>query len=208
MSGALTESIVPATYDELFAHYYPYVLKLIRPYIDEANVEDVAMTIIMKFIEKDVLVDYDPAAKRRDGSETSFITFLSGFVFAYLRGFVTTQQKQHYRYPISTDKEVTRSVEGGTGSSTWLDVYGGGYEEEFTDLTDAEFLMRVRAHLASQEHKWEKPVALLFEFIVMQLDEHARIRRDELAELFEVSVTTIFRMLQMLKSELTAVTAV
>jgi hypothetical protein len=201
MSGTMqAEETVPRTYDELFRIYYPYAVRSVaKAGIDPANVEDVAMSILMKFIEKDVLSDYDPTVTRRNGQPIKFINFFLGFVFSYVRGYLTTQQRHRFMNPISTDQKISASSVA--PELTWIDVYGEHREEDYADLMDEDFMRTVRTHLGVVSKVKKKPFLLLFDFIVLQMEENDRIHREELANLFEVSLSTMFRWLHALRTE-------
>lgn len=201
MTRTHTTSVVPATYSELFSHYYPYVLGLVRKFrIEEADVEDVAMTILTKFYEKDVLSDFDAERLSASGKPIQFMSFLSGFVAAYIQHYVQRQALLKVRHPVSVNMEVTTN---GFLSSPWIEVFGPKHYDDVSDIEYEQFLHSVRSHLASVPTRGLRDYSLLFEMIIEQLDERGRIHKLELADLFGVGPTAIDGWIKTLRGHIT-----
>lgn len=206
----MTKDFVPESFDELFSHYYVFVVKLVQTFgIDRQNSEDVAMTILSKFLEKDALSDFNPEfASNHNGvtRKAVFRTFLSGFVSVYVRHYRDRQQLQLKREGISHDAPAFTFDSG--EPMTWMDYIGPRYYEEFEDLADRELLASIRTHLATTkprnaQDKCDLP--LFFEMTLQQTREHGEVRTEELAELFDVSKTSIQNWLRRLRTEVNGV---
>lgn len=195
MTSTRTVSIVPADFAELFRYYYPYVVKLVRTFsIEESDVEDVAMIILTKFMEKDVLSDYDPDYRSVEGKPAGFMTFLSGFVASYVRHYVSRQRVHQARHPFSVDRTLLLR----DSPSSWIEVYGPKHYDDLSHVTDAQFLSAVRSRLSTLPVVGRRDMALLFELIIDQLDERGRIHKEELAGLFGVSPASIHQWIKLL----------
>lgn len=210
MTTSKTSSVVPTSYAELFQHYYPYVVKLVRKFsIYESDVEDVAMTILMKFMENDALADYDPEYQIRGGKPARFMTFLSGFVASYIRHYVERQNAMRVRNYVSVDQSVlgawSESHEKSPG--TWIDVYGPKHYDDLREVEDAQFLSAVRSHLSKLPVTGQRDFALLFELIIDQLHERGRLHKTELAGLFGVGPTSIDNWIKQLQVHVSEATA-
>lgn len=200
MTRTLTTSVVPANYSELFEHYYPYVIKLVRSFnIAEDDVEDVAMIILTKFLEKDSLSHYDAEHITKAGKPTEFLTFLSGFVSAYIKHYVHRQYVLRRRHPVSVDTEVS-SHGGGQPAVPWMEVYGPKHYDDHREVEDEQFLARTRAQLATVPVVGKRDLSLLFEMIVLQLEETGRMNMEELSNLFDVSWGSINNWVKALRN--------
>lgn len=206
----LVEDYVPSTYSDLFKHYYPFMVALVvRMGIERRNAEDIASTILIKLIEKDALNYYNPefvseysGVKRK----AVFRTFLSGFVVSYVRYHKERQELQKYREPFSVNKEVTASEY--TGSGEWLTVFGPSYTEGYEDLHFEYLVNGIKDRLksftpSSTNDKCNLP--LLFDMILLQMEERGSLNVNELSELFDVSRPTVRSWINRLQSEIVEV---
>lgn len=205
--GSVTRSsgvpdFVPEDYTQLFAHYYSYVIALVKKAgIDEGNVEDVSMTILSRFFEKDVLNDFDPdfrSAHTRAGTQAKFRTFLSGFVLIYLRHHRDLQVRQQTRFPFSTDFPVA-SPNGGP-DVPWIEVNSPPIEEGYHDLYLNELVQNIQSHLASLP-QFPCRFSALFASMLRHIEEYGSPIVSLLAQEHEVSETTIRGWVVRLRAE-------
>lgn len=198
MAATLSENYVPTDFSDMFEHYYPYVVALVRRRgILPQSAEDVAMTILTKFFEKNALEDYRPEfTTAHDGIVRSarFPTFLSGFVLAYLRHY------QH-RQGVHLRRE-SMALEDAPLSFLWSQ---GTFEE--TEAQD--FITSVTRHLQKIPPTPRSKVAMadLFEAIVRQVELTGDISVTELAQTFGVSATSVRNWLAVLREEIGEVIA-
>lgn len=96
----------PSDYSDFFASYWPYVKQMVaKAGIASEDVEDVAMEVVAKFIEKDALSYFDPdytvniqGPMRTEGSRTRhprFSSLLKRFCYLYS---LTPRDKQEVRH--------------------------------------------------------------------------------------------------------------
>lgn len=210
-SSRLSRDYVPTSFEDMFDHYYDFVVKLVSTFgIDYQNAEDVAMTILTKFFEKDVLSDFNPEFTTEYGGVTRkavFRTFLSGFVRTYVRHYADRQRLHKAREGFSVDTPMFIFVETGE-PMTWMDYVGPRYHETFEDLHEADLVRSIRARLNlvkpnNAQDQCDMPE--FFEKILQQISELGRIDTALLAEEFQVSKTSIQNWLKRMRSEVGAV---
>lgn len=88
----------PADYAELYEHYFGAMKAMVaKAGIHSHNVEDVAMDILSKFMEKDALAQYDPGKLFDVGERPKFAgpRHRPARFASYLRRFVFLYVKQH-----------------------------------------------------------------------------------------------------------------
>lgn len=186
----------PTDYTELFDNYYDYVQRLLyRAGIERQNLEDVSMSILLKFYEKDVLSDYSPEYKAvHNGVEktATFMSFLSGFVLLYARHYRDRQNimaKRSHAFP-ETDSEAPPAF-----PTAVVPEYDNLYMEDLVHtvsahLNDVPRLPRARFDLSD-----------LFPRVVRQVEENGAISSTELAAEFGVTSETIRNRLKDLRTE-------
>lgn len=176
-----TTVAVPVSNAEVFATYYPHVKFLVqRAHIRSENVEDYAMTLMAKFIEKGVLTDYDPNHE----SGANFKTFLSNFVNAYLRHFSERDAINAYRSRMSTDMRV-----GEHQDVPLMDYLGKVIEDSTEEVEVSELVTKVRKAL---EAEGNKKMCLFYEMVLLQMEEHGQVDVEELTVLFGVTRSSIY----------------
>lgn len=180
-----TSNIVPTSYDELFRHYFPYVKAMVLKYKVPYEVhEDVAMTLLAKFIENDMLGQFDSERVGNTGKPVQFSSFLSGFIVAYVRYHAQKAHKavdierQYIDEPVYTDPN---------DATPWLDDRGFKHEDDLSGIEYDMLVHTIRLHLARIPVKRKKNFLLLFDLVLDQMEERGRIHIRELATLFEVS---------------------
>lgn len=207
----LSADFVPESFDELFSHYYVYVVKLVQSFgIDRQNAEDVAMTILTTFFEKDALSDFNPEYTTAHSGivrKAVFRTFLSGFVSIYVRHYRDRQNLSLKREGISTDSTLFTNYETGE-PVTWMDYCGPRFYEEFEDHAEEDLINQIRARVAAAKPRNAQDkcdLVLFFELVLQQTKEHGEVQVDELATLFDVSKTSIQNWLKRLRVEVNSV---
>jgi len=169
---------VPKTDAEVFEKFYPYVRYLVaRMHI--VNVEDVAMSLMEKFIAKGVLAQYDPEHE----SGANFKTFFSNFVTSYLRHIAKKERIQRDRFSASTDYMLTNDAGEQVPLMDLIVV-----EDADTEGVEVEELIaNVRKALVD-----DPKLALFFEFVMIQTEDYGKMDADELADVFGVSRSSIY----------------
>ncbi len=201
---------VPKNFEEMYQHYYVYVLKLVVSQgIDYQSADDVAQTLFMKMDELG-LVDQFDAEKTFNGRKALFASFIGGFVLKYVRHYRHRQTITQEREPNLVDKLVgnngkhTATSQQGT---RWIDVHGPVFEEEYTEVNDDDFRRSIRKHLASAP-KGRKDSQLdlvaLFNEVDRQVTEDGKYSTTLLMEKFSVTRTTIHNWLERLRIEVEA----
>lgn len=210
-ASRLHGNYVPESFEDMFSHYYEFVVRLVASFgIDFQNAEDVAMTILTKFFEKDVLSDFNPEFTSEYSGVTRkavFRTFLSGFVRSYVRHYLDRQTTHRVREGFSVDTPVFTFPESGD-TQTWMEYAGPKYHEEFEDLHEEDLLLSIRARLRRrQNHNVQDhcDMPVFFERVRQQIYEQGKIDTLQLAEDFGVSKTSIQNWLKRLRVEVSAV---
>lgn len=177
-------TVTPASYDELHRLYRPYTEKMVAKWgvRNRDEVQDIASAILTRFIERDMLSEFDP------NRNVLFSTFLGGFIGAYVRYLKDRAEIDRYREGTSTDVVI-----GGSESVTVYDVVAPKHHDDNTDLEYLEFLRAARGHLSRLKpttgHDKMDPVAV-FDQIVLHEYEYGKIDTNKIAQFFEVSLAT------------------
>lgn len=188
---------VPSSEAEVFEQYYAHVKFLVsRAGIRRDYVEDYAMALMVKFVERGMLGKYDPEyLSEVDGIQrtSTFKTFLSGFVNSYLLGFAKRDSINASRSLYSSDMRL-----GDNYDIPLLDYLGITVSDDTEEVEAADLVRAVRASL---EKSGKKNLLLFFEMVLLQLEEYGKVEVKELAEMFEVTRTTIHNWLKKLRAE-------
>lgn len=106
----------PDDYAELFEQYWPMMYGIVaKAGIHKFDVEDVAMDILARFIDKDGLNYYDPD---RPQGKTKFKGMLRGFTSTYVMQYRDKQMIRHRREPWKLDTPI--EIKG--RETTWGEV--------------------------------------------------------------------------------------
>jgi hypothetical protein len=198
-SSKIPASHVPADDAEVYRVYFTFIQGcLFRFGIDKQDCEDVAMTILAKFIEKGVLADFDPERQHeREGQifTAVFRTFLSGFVLKYALHYRTMQGRRHKREPFSGDEVTGGNNAGKATQQSWFEMNGDHVlDTDEHDAVEGEMLLdtvRHRLSLVPPANAGDRlPFVALFDYMLVQYDEIGRISPTGIAEHFEVSKNT------------------
>lgn len=199
-------TVAPTNYDQLFRDYYPYVKNLIVKYgVPYDQAEDVAMILLEKVIQHDLLNQFDDERIGTNGRPVHFKTFFSGFILSYVRHLVEKINKSTFREPQYVDLPVRDSENTLSGSYPWLDAWGFVHEDDLTLIEYEMLLSRIRGHLSTLPVRNKKNFSLLFDLMLMQMDDKGKLNKRELSELFEVSEALVYGWIKQLAEHIKAV---
>lgn len=135
---AETESfIAPADADGLWREYGTYMRRLVvRKGVPDQEADDVLSNIVTRLIARDVLDMYDP------GRGVTFKAFLSSIVVTYVKGQRDKLGRLGKRELLIADK-----AQDETGT-TWAELFGGAWFDDYSHLDTQQFIDRMRAYLA------------------------------------------------------------
>ena len=103
---------VPEDYAELFTAYFPLMRRIVsKAGIASEDTEDVAMDLLLKFIEKEGIDYYDPTRP------TKFSSMLRGFTSTYVMQSRDKQMIRHRRFPWRLEAPIS-----GDSKDTWADI--------------------------------------------------------------------------------------
>jgi len=200
MATTLTvPNYVPTSFADLFTNYYPYVVNLVkRKGINPQNAEDVAMTILTTFFEKDALSDYDP----NHSSSAKFQTFLSGFVLIYLRHYRDRQNIVANREPAIVNMPVGRSA--GRSVSEWGELFSTPTEESYDGLFMEDLVETITEHLSAIEESSRSRVQMkeFFDRVLVMANYEGSVNVAALAVEYNVSQNSVRAWLTRLKGEI------
>lgn len=190
MSATTTDA--PANNAEVFTQYHRYVKYLIARYgFHPENVEDMASLMFVKFMEKDVLSDYDPNYEwTGSGRKNPFVYFLSSWVRQYLYHYKTREK-------IRSDAEISldQPLESG---DLWADVY----LEPSNDLTDretVELLADIRRYVVDEKPMRACSMQEFYDECLRHVEIYGKVNQSILAEHFGVTDTSIQNWLKRLR---------
>lgn len=205
----LNPDYVPTDYTDLYEHYYEYITKLVRnARIYPDNIEDVSMSILEKFIENDVLHDFDPTyTTEYEGAtrKAMFRTFLSGFVRLYLRHYIDRQRVKLQREPLSTNLPVTTGFGEASFTREWLDIFGPTTTDTYDSLYTEDLIQTLRGQLEGASNPaWVKcSLVDLYDAVILQVRANGKPNALELARTLGVSKHTVGDRMKSLKAAIT-----
>jgi hypothetical protein len=193
---------VPSGPDELFTQYYGYVRKIVggTPMIAPQDVEDVAMEIMTRLLERDVAGMFDPAMLFSHGDRqvsAKFRTFLTAQVQLYVKGQRDKLGRQRKRELLIIDTPSD-------GGASWADVFGGS-EDDLSGLDAAEWVRQARSFLATVPKRSDRDncdLVRLFDALIIQAASTGIVSMTETAARLGVSAFVIGRWVQWLRSNL------
>lgn len=197
---------VPTSFEDLFSAYYPYVVRLVtRKGISPQNAEDVAMTILTTFYEKDVLSDFDPqrtVVHQGKARTTKFTTFLSGFVLIYLQHYRDRQNIHGRREPAIMNMPVGRQAEN--LSSEWGEVFSAPTVETYDSLFMEDLVNDISRHLGAIEESSRSRVQMkeFFSRVLVMVNVEGSVNTATLAAEYKVSRESIRTWLLRLRTEI------
>jgi len=200
-----TGSSVPAGPEELFRVYYGYVRKVVAATsaIRAQDVDDVAMEIMTRLIERDVIGMFDPAKTFSYGDKqipARFSTFLTAQVSLYVKGQRDRLGRQHKRELFVIDSPPP----GEDGGLSWADVFGGS-EDDLSGLDAAEWIRQARGFLSTVPRRSDRDncdLIMLFDELVSQVAATGTVNSAETAARLGVSSAVTGRWVRWLRSNL------
>jgi hypothetical protein len=197
------DDVVPSGADELFRLYYGYVRKIVgnTPSIQSQDVEDVAMEIMTRLVERDVIGMFDPSKMfSYDGKQipARFRTFLTAQVSLYARGQRDRLGRQHKREMFVIDSP---SPDDGL---SWADVFGGA-EDDLSGLDAAEWIRQARSFLSTVPKRSDRDrcdLVRLFDELIAQVASTGTVRTEETAAHLGVSPAVTGRWVRWLRENL------
>jgi hypothetical protein len=193
--------VVPSGPDELFTQYYGYVKKIVggTPMIPPQDAEDVAMEIMTRLIERDVVGMFDPGMTfSHDDKEipARFRTFLTAQVNLYVKGQRDKLGRQRKRELLIID---TPSEDG----LSWADMFGS--EDDLSGLDAAEWVRQARSFLATVPRRSDRDrcdLVALFDEMIAQVAATGTTNTREIAVRLGVSPVVTGRWKQWLRQNL------
>lgn len=167
--------------------YRGYTEKMVRKWgvLDPDEAEDIASAILIKFLERDMLNEFDPTRN------VLFSTYLGGFISAYVRYMKDKTQQDRWREGTSHDVVIAGADNTAT---TIYDIVAPKHYDDHSQIEYLDFIKRVRAHLAKvpplPKNDKLDPVAF-FDQIVLHEFEYGRIHVTEMCKHFGASVNTV-----------------
>jgi len=206
--GGVDYVSAPADYAAFFRQYRSYVITLVKKVgIDPQHAEDVASEIMLRFMERDFLKEFDPTLTfvyQGEIRPARFKSFLSRFVLIYARGHRDKQLRQMTRELLLVDSP---QIEDGT---SWMDGYQtvpGADEDVLGRLAEGERIAEVRAYLSTipKRSRFDTcDLIKLFEQVLIQLREkgYEKPNVSELQRHFAISSTAAHSWLWWLRSNI------
>jgi hypothetical protein len=198
-SGGGDRFKAPVTAEQFCADDGTYVLSLVRKRLGSAqDAEDVAQYILAQFVKREVWTFYDPEKpSTHTGKPIGWRSFLSSLVGQYLRG-----QRQSLGVKATRELLLCDTPTGEAGVP-WVELHGGAFWDDYSQLDDEEFVTRMRNHLAMTK-PWEdgpSPLAL-FDLLYARVvsDGDKRLSRKEVQDRFGLSPASASDRLSYLRS--------
>lgn len=196
----------PASFEELHATYYKYVVGLVRKLgIEPQRAEDVAQDILLRLYERNIIEMFDPdkvIKHRGEVRPARFKSFLSSHVEHYVRGKRERQNINLRREPLKCDQPVS------DGGPAWIEVFGPTEGLDTSDLEMGELLTAIRAHLATVPRRSKQDIAdlpRLFECMWAQAETTGKYDVKILMKIFGVSNTAIHSWIGLLRTQIRVV---
>lgn len=196
----------PADPDALFRQYFGYVKRIVAntPAIPVQDTEDVAMEIMTRVLERDVLGMFDPSMKfQHDGKEVQarFRTFLTGQINLYVKGQRDKLGRLRKHEAVVLDAPLS-SDDG--SSATMADLFGA-FEDDLSHLDAAEWIRQARSFLSTVPKRSDRDVCdlvKLFDVLISQAAVTGEVRVAETAVQLGVSTAVTGRWMQWLRQNL------
>lgn len=196
--------LAPSGPDELFRQYFGYTKKIVSstPAIPSQDAEDVAMEIMTRLVERDVLGMFDPHSTfHHDGKDipARFRTFLTAQIHLYVKGQRDRLGRQRKHEAIILDAPV-----GEDDGASMADLFGGA-EDDVSHLDAAEWIRQARSFLATVPRRSGQDacdLVRLFDALVSQASATGEVRVNEMALKMGVSAAVTGRWIQWLRQNL------
>lgn len=155
--------------------------------VSPQDAEDVASTIMARLVEADIIGMYDSAhVSSHTGSPVSFRSFFQANVSVRVRG----QRDKLNRLAGHESLICDAPAEDGT---SWIDLFGGSWWDDYSHLDAAEFVSRMRTWLALQPPRTDQDrcdLVGLFDEMVREIETEGKVSYPEIQQRFGVGYTT------------------
>jgi hypothetical protein len=202
MSTTATANDVPANYDEFHRMYFEYIKSLVkRAGIVFQNVDDVAMGLVVRFIEMDILKQYTPQFTDAVGVVRSvkFRTYLTSLVMVYVK-HPRHRLNVHYRREVADLDDLVRVME-----HQFPELQGPSTDEVIDRMTYEDMLYFISVALSNiQSNRSALRMDELFLSVASQVEDSGKYNVTQLAKAFHVSTTSIRAWLTRLEREVRA----
>jgi DNA-directed RNA polymerase specialized sigma24 family protein len=198
--------IIPADMDELARNYYDLIIGMIRKAgIPDQDADDAAQYILERLARTDVIGQFDPehvTVHQGKPVKTRFSTFLGAKVLLYCRG----ERGRVYRRN-SHELQILDAPEDGSGLGELLGT--GAACDDYSGLDAAEFIARMRGHLAAVPPRSRRDtcdLVALFDEIVAEVSAGGGFTYAGIQARFGISGTTAGAWLARLRQALSCAT--
>ena len=194
----------PAGPDQLFREYFGYVRKIVAstPAIPAQDAEDVAMEIMTRIVERDVLGMFDPDMRFNHGGrevKARWRTFLTSQVQLYVKGQRDRLGRQRKHESIILDAPVSED------DGVPLAELFGGTEDDVSHLDADEWVRQAREFLAAVPRRSSRDacdLVQLFDALVSQVSVTGEARVNETALRMGVSPAVTGRWMKWLRQNM------
>lgn len=202
MNEVATSTDVPRDYAEFHLMYFEYIRSLVkRSGVLFQNVDDVAMSLVVKFIEMDILDQYTPEFVDKSGNtrRVRFRTYLTSLVMIYVK-HPRHRLNIHYRREVPDLDDVLKVME-----HEFPEEQGRSVHELIEYMQYKDVLYFLSAALSRiQSNRSALRMDELFLIVAAQVEDDGRINVSRLAQAFQVSTTSIRAWLTRLEREVRA----
>lgn len=194
----------PANYDELAANYFVMARSIVARAagVSPDDVDDLTQDILLKFIEKDFLSQYDPTRTFMTPSgprHARFPTLFRSFVKKFLRTPIETLASKAARVPVRLQQPTQ-------GGDLWMEVHAPVESEIDFERADLEVeLDRAYRHLATVPLGDGVMADELLRALIDDAAYEGKVVRSRIAERLGVQDTTITRWTRLLRAELSQI---
>lgn len=183
--------IIPKTDAEVFSGYYSRIKYLVsRSGIRSDYVEDYSMTLVEKFIRKEVLSDFDPEKRFEEQRTATFLTFLSGFVRSYLWHFAERDRILADRSAYSTNHSFLDSED----SEVLAIDTQVSYTDDLSSVEVDYLIQQARRRYGTTDRE-----RLFFDAVIQQARETGKVNGSELATTFGVTRASVHLWMKKLR---------
>lgn len=197
----------PSGPDEMFRKYFGYTRKIVAgtPGIPAQDVEDVAMEIMTRLVERDVLGMFDRDMRFcHDGREIKarFRTFVTAQIKLYVKG-QRDKLGRHRKHELAI-LDAPPPGEEDAGGMTLADLFSAG-EDDVSHVDAAEWVRQARSFLATVPKRSDRDacdLVALFDELVAQAVTTGEVRVAETAARLGVSASATGRWMDWLRKNL------
>lgn len=197
-------ALAPSGPDELFRTYFSYIRRIVAgtPAIPAQDAEDVAMEIMTRLVERDVLGMFDPGMRfAYEGKQipARFRTFLTAQVALYVKG-----QRDKLGRQRKHEMPVLDAPVPGSDGLNLIDLFGGA-EDDTSSLDAAEWIRQARSFLATVPRRSGQDrcdLVRLFDALIGQVARDGTVSTLETARQLGVNPSVMARWMQWMRQNL------